>query len=176
MGRKSFAVDLLNQFVIDNFIPYAWSNLWEITDPEETFYLETKQKKIIKKQGLFFFRFCVRPNDYHRNDIHSTNAMNLPAVQYSASYTISIPMLVGSSVTKRNTILDEDPKLKWIYTSQLARKVVESLELLETNSGARINTVREVFGDDKKINSESDGWDKVRSYENNDQRSNWSFV
>ena len=173
MGRKSFAVDLINQFVIDNFIPSAWSNLWEITDPEDPIYLENEQKK----KGLFFFRFCIRPNDYHRNEISSSNsALHLPEVKSYSSYTITIPMLKGQTITKRNTILDEDSKLKWVYTSHLARNVISSLELIDSLSSSKINSFREVFGDDKRFNPKSDGWDKVRSYENNELRSAWSFI
>ena len=79
MGRKSFAVDLINNFVIDNFTPYAWTNLFEVTEPDT--------------RGLFNFVMSVRPNDYHRNYIHSTNALDLPQVEYYGSYVITIPLL-----------------------------------------------------------------------------------
>ena len=47
MGRKSFSVDLVNEFVMDNFRPYAWANLWEETEPDEL--------------GVFSFLMVVSP-------------------------------------------------------------------------------------------------------------------
>ena len=169
MGRKLFSADLINSFVVENFRPYAWSNLWEVTDPEEPIFLENIGKKI----GLFYFRFCIRPNDYERKDLRSTNSSVLPAVEITTPYTITIPMLKGNSITKNNIELDKDAKVKWTYVQHLARNVIKTLDQMDTIAESRITSNKQVFGEEKS--KETDGWSRVRSYENNDLRNEWTF-
>jgi len=156
--------------------------MWEITDSEVPVYLEDKEEQVIKKIGLFFFRFCVVPNDYERgipfsdNYLPSTNSSVFTAVELTTPYTISIPLMRGDSITKNNLELDRDAKVKWIYTSHVARNVLKTLDILDSITERKVESVKEVFGDDIRKVPDGDGWSKLRSYENQDHRSEWSFV
>lgn len=150
MAENSFTVDLINQFVIDNFIPYAWCNDWEISDPNEF--------------GLYFFRMVFRPNEYDR---HAFNP---------SPYDTEIPLIHGSSITKNKKELESDRRLKYQYCCHLSKNVISELELMGSENPSKINTYKEVFGEDKQILPDGDKWSKLRAYENQDHRSEWSFL
>jgi len=150
MGRKSFTVELINQFVIDNFTPHAWCKDWEISNPDF--------------RGLYYFRMVALPNDYDR---HAFNP---------SPYDIEIPLIKGDAITKNNLDLDTDARVKHTYCNQLSNNVIAGLDKLFSSISIQIHSSKEVFGDDKKIVPSGDRWSKLRSYENQDHRSEWSFV
>ena len=176
MGRKSYSVDVLNEFVIDNLTPYAWAHHWWKTEPD--------------KSGRFDFCMMLEPNDYHHsisvNQNHishpSSNSLLscdvLPDPKYFQTYGISISMWNGSACTKNGIPLNADKSQKFKYHTHLAKSVITALDMLVGIAEPKISSVQEVFGE-VNLEGQRDAWKKVICYSSDIDKSNrdeWSFV
>tara|TARA_Y100001963_G_scaffold23871_1_gene31800 strand:- start:601 stop:1137 length:537 start_codon:yes stop_codon:yes gene_type:complete len=178
MGRKSYSVDLLNDFVIDNLTPYSWAEHWWRTEAD--------------KIGRFRFCMLLEPNDYEHTVSYSDlrehishpssntilNSYVLPEPEYFHTYGISLEMWNGSAITTNGLCLDKDKSKKFKYHTHLAKNVLIALEMLHGIVEPKISSVKEVFGDDIQ-EGQRDAWKKVISYSTDiDQvkREEWSFI
>ena len=172
MAMKSWSVETLNSFVMDNFKPYAWCEMWEETIPD--------------RDQMFYFRICVRPNTYARTNnyyragmvwehIPASCCLELPEPEFYQSYVFSIPMLKGESI-KNGKRLEHDPQRKFKYWNHLANQSIRSIELLDLDECHGLKSVKEVFGNNKETTPLATGWEKVASYVDGRPRPEWSFV
>ena len=157
MGRKSFSVDLVNSYVVENFKSFAWCNHYGTTEPQS-------------KNGVFFFYVIVHPNDYARPTIPSSNNLMLPEVSVESNYTIFIPMVSGSQQTKNGKPLDKDALLKFRYFRELSENVIRAIDKLDPRTTwSHIDCSSDVFGVNK-------GWERVTAYEIGMQKKYWSIL
>ena len=178
MGRSLCTVDQLNRFVVNALEPFAWSNLWELTEPN--------------KLGLFYFIMIVRPNVYERhfvygqqlNDIPSSNSLNpiyredlrYPDADFFSAYGIRIPMILGNSITKNGKELEKDGMCKFQYSKRLAEGVFTALERMEDIAEVQISSAKEVFGLDKSKNPKATGRERVEAFMSGRPKHEWSLL
>jgi len=179
MARKSWRIETLNNFVIDNLSPHAWCDLWEVTTPD--------------KNQRFDFKICIRPNSYDRTPrsefggsffhasnqywkhIPSSNSLEFPDDEYFQSYALAIPMLGGGS-EKDGKQLEVDPQRKFKYWNYLANQCIRAIELLDLDVPSSTTNIREIFGNNKEVSVTSNGWEKIASYSDGAPREQWSFI
>jgi hypothetical protein len=172
MVMKSWSVETLNNFVMDNFIPYAWCNMWEETNPG--------------KDGIFYFRAYVNPNTYARTNnfyrsgvfwehIPAACSLEIPDSEFYQSYVIQIPMLLGDSI-KGEKKLEDDPQRKFKYWKHLAKQSIRSLQLLDLDDWQPLKNPQEIFGNNKQTTPSSNGWEKVAAYVLGKPREQWTFI
>ena len=176
MANKSCSIESINKFIIDNFIPYAWADMWELEG--------------IDTNNVFRFRMEVRPNYYERmkwdeyislNDrIHPHHYRNtcaiaggkywqhqLPPVSLDSDYRICIPMVLDR-ITKKGIRFGKDKKLKYHYCSTLSVRALTESQKLDNPPPFELNNSREiVFG--KNLS-------KVKSYIKGNPRKDWAFI
>ena len=170
MARKSYSVELINSYIIDNLTPYAWSNLWETTESD--------------KRGLFYFLMIVRPNDYERkHSLHqqthlcpSSNSLDFPDTDYFQIFGVKIPMITGDAITKRGKTLDDDARSKYDYRQHLAKLTFEALQEIEPNDSLNITAATEIYGFDRKKVDGATGFERVDAYEAGMPKHIWSLV
>ena len=119
MANKSVSIDHINQFIIHNFIPYAWAEMWETT--------------MDSKLGDFKFVMCIRPNIIERTEwrsedstsyrIRSTNSFEMPPPEYYSAYCLELPMIRGYVVGKWGKPLDQDSDRKENYVAHMIRNI-----------------------------------------------------
>ena len=179
MARKSWGVEILNNFVIDNLKAYAWCNLWEVTPPD--------------KNHRFDFKMCVRPNTYDRTPksefggsfhygsnqywkhIPSSNSLEFPDAEFFQSYALAISMLGGES-ERGGKCLDNDPQRKFKYWNYLANQCIRAIELIDLEDRDQTTNVKEVFGYNKETTPNANGWEKVSAYAVGSPREQWAFI
>jgi len=179
MAKKSWLVETLNNFVMDNFKPYSWCDMWEETIPD--------------KNQMFYFKMVVRPNIYDRTPrsefggsffygtgnywkhIPSSCSLELPDPEFYQSFVISIPMLKGDSI-KDGKQLEQDPQRKFKYWNHLAVQSIRSKELLDLEEMQELESPKEIFGNNRETTTNSNGWEKVQSYVSGAPRQEWSFI
>jgi len=172
--KRSYSCDDLNQFVIENFLPYAWSGLWEQTEPESWNSVN----------GYFDFLMTVRPNLSHNKysygnityQTYSSNSLTLEDDSLVKDNVIKIPMIKGNAITKNGIPLDDDHRLKYIYAGWLAKYTVSQIEILDPECCYQIDNPREIFGDNKDKDPDGDPWWRFNSYLNGNDISEWSFL
>ena len=164
MARKSYAIDLVNQYIIDNFRPFAWCHQFGTTEPDQ-------------KTGIYFFHMTVVANAYDRPTLPSANNLLLPELVVENNYTIFIPLVSGSTLTKNGKTLDKDPVLKFRYCRELSENVIRAIDKLDPRTTwSHIDSSSEVFGTNKHNKSGAGGWEKVMAYEAGLPRKYWSFL
>ena len=183
MGRKSYSVDLLNDFVIDNLSPYAWAEHWWRTESD--------------KYGRFHFCLLLEPNLYARDYVlddsyYKSGAMvsktpsansiigtyELPEPNYFQTYGIYMEMWNGSSITTNGIAIDNDKGKKFKYHTHLAKNVITALDMLVGIAEPKISSAKEVFGE-ADVEGQRDAWKKVISYSTDIDKVNreeWSFI
>ena len=163
MGRKLSSVDLVNKFVMANFKPYAWCHQHGTTEPYQN--------------GVFFFYMTVMANDYDRPTLPASNNLMLPETLVESNYTIFIPMVSGSQLTKNNKPLDRDSLLKFRYYKELAANVIRAIDKLDPRTTwSHIECSTEVFGLNKDKNPTASGWERVKAFEIGMPKIHWSFL
>ncbi len=176
MGRKSRSIDQINSYIIDNLAPYAWSNLWELTD--------------LDSRGYFRFIMILRPNEYERHFVYhakdngmiedhsipSSNSFDLPDPEYFQSFGICIPMILGSAVTKQGIPLDDDAKSKHTYISRLAKNTYDSIQEMSDVCSPKINSIKEIFGLDRGLFDRATGWERFEAYCAKMPRHVWTLI
>jgi len=177
MGRKSYSVDLLNDFVIDNLIPYAWADHYWRTEAD-------------RHNGMFYFCMLLEPNQYehtltdefrgisHPSSNTILTSYVLPDPSYFRTYGICIAMWNGSAITNSGVPIDCDKSGKFNYKKHLAKSVLTSLEMMGDLVTPKVTCVDEVFG---SVNTatQNNGWKKVISYSTDIdkvKRDEWSFI
>lgn len=168
MGRKSFSVDLVNEFVMDNFRPYAWANLWEETEPDEL--------------GVFSFLMVVSPQFEDSYKTSSSNSMVILNPEFYGCDVINIPMVRDGSWIwyKRERTKNHISQLKGEYRDYLATACMGALNFMEINRTRLIQSKRDVFGtlhsgNLNQVDHETK-WGKLLAYERGEPRENWSFI
>lgn len=162
MANISISVDSINDFVIENFIPYSWCYMWETTEPAQL--------------GDFKFIMTIRPNVIERNEFHhksglihkitSSNSGEFLPPEYYSCYCLEIPMLLGSSLGKRGKILNHDHKLKSIYVEHLRRYIWFGIE--------KLHGIAEPIME--KDNLFGSSYSRVKSWLDGKHRSEWAFI
>jgi len=164
MARKSWSIDLVNQYVIDNFKPFAWCHQFGKTEPDQ-------------KTGIYFFHMTVVANSYDRPTLPSANNLLLPELVVENNYTIFIPLVSGSTLTKNGKPLDKDPVLKFRYFRELSANVIRAIDKLDPRTTwSHIECSAEVFGTNKNTKAGACGWEKVMAYEAGLPKKYWSFL
>ena len=164
MARKSWSVDVVNDYVIANFMPYAWCHHFGTTEP-------------CQKTGVFFFHMTIAPNDYDRPTLPASNNLMLPEVMVANNTTIYLPMVSGSQKTKNNKPLDKDSLLKFRYFKELADNVIRAIDKLDPRTTwSHIECSKEVFGANRDKELGTTGWERVMAYEAGLPAKYWSFL
>ena len=168
MGRKSFSVDLVNEFVMDNFRPYAWANLWEETEPD--------------RLGIFNFLMVVSPQLEDSYKLPSSNSLVIMSPEFYGCDVINIPMVRASSriwYTRQRT-KNHISQLRCEYRDYLATACMNALDFMEISLRSRLKSKRSVFGtrhsDGSKLTKHQGRWAKLLAYERGEPRENWSFI
>lgn len=168
MGRKSFSVDLINDFIMDNFRPYAWCDMWEETEPDEL--------------GVFSFVMVVSP---HLEDAYRLPSSNNLVISYPEFYgcnVINIPMVKEHSLIWRPQERSDNhiSQLKGKYRDYLILSTLRALDNLEISTVNRKHCKRQVFGSlapaGNAMSSHQARWAKLLAYERGETRKNWSFI
>lgn len=159
MAGKSVSIDHINEFVIQNFIPYSWAHLWETTGESQ----------------LFKFVMCIRPNVYERRnrqmiegewepELPSSNSMEFMPPEYYSSFCIEIPMVRGYAIGKRGASLDSDSDLKERYIIHLKKSISQAA--LNLHGIATLKDPVAPFGVH---------YSNVKSWMNQEPRESWSI-
>ena len=166
MANLNVSADLINEFVISNFTPYAWSNMWETT--EVVRYGSNK--------GSYKFLMMIRPNIIERQEFHepsgqimklrsSNSGYNLPAEYYSG-YCIEIPMVCGDAVTKNGKTINQDSIMKHRYIRQMKRYIWFGI--------GNLHGIAQPMCDEGSLFGSH--YSKVKSWLDGDSRSEWGFL
>ncbi len=173
MANPRCNISSINNFIIDNFIPHAWAEMWELDG--------------IDTDDVFRFVMEVRPNCYERIRYEGSKRLftsrhqdsngraggkywqyQLPHHEHDSEYRIRIPMILENSTTKNGKLIDEDKKMKDTYLNHLAKSALEESQKLENPPPFEINKSRDiVFG--KYLS-------KVKAYIKNNPREQWAFI
>jgi len=168
MGRKSFSVDLINDFIIDNFRPYAWCNMWEETEPDEL--------------GVFSFVMVVSPHLEDAYRLPSSNNLVITHPEFYGCNVINIPMVKEHSLIWRHQKRSKNhiSQLKGKYRDCLILLSLRALDNMEISSIKRKHCKRQVFGSlnpaGTAVSSHQKRWAKLLAYERGEPRENWSFI
>tara|TARA_Y100001963_G_scaffold70949_1_gene98694 strand:- start:3703 stop:4218 length:516 start_codon:yes stop_codon:yes gene_type:complete len=162
MANLNISVDYINQFIISNFIPYAWSHMWETTIPN--------------KNGSYSFIMTIRPNVIERNEfdhtsglIHklmSSNSGNFIPVEYHSCYVIRIPLIKGNSICRGDRELNSDPKMKAKYTGYLENYILDAIDKMYGIAEPKLEG-KSIFGTH---------YSKVKWWMNYQPRKTWTFI
>ena len=195
MAKKCCSVNQINEFIIENFLPYSWLGT---PDGSGAYWLEGEDTNNVMR-----FVMAVRPNDYARDYfeaekmeksgnsfyvdfwgsgslvpdevIPSTNSLNLPVSIKDSDFYVIIPMILGERIVKDGKTLDQDSNLKNTYLRKTARRVVEELAKLEDPPTYSLNRNR---GDDDYLKSVVFGnnFSKIKAFIADKPREDWTFI
>jgi len=168
MGRKSFSVDLMNDFIIDNFRPHSWCNMWEETEPD--------------RLGVFSFVMVVSPHLEDAYRLPSSNNLVITHPEFYGCNVINIPMVKEHSLIWRHQKRSKNhiSQLKGKYRDCLILFSLRALDNMEISSINRKHYKRQVFGSlnpaGTAVSTHQARWEKLLAYERGEPRENWSFI
>jgi hypothetical protein len=184
MAKTCCSVNQINEFIIENFLPYSWLGT---PDGSGAYWLEGEDTNNVMR-----FVMAVRPNSYARDYmeadtfwrsgelvqddiIPSTNSLNLPVSIKDSDFYIIIPMILGQRIIKDEKTLDDDSNLKNTYLRKTARRVVEELAKLEEPPTFSLNSIGR---DDDYLKAIVFGrnFSKVKAFIANKPREEWTFI
>ena len=171
MANSSVSVDSINDFVIQNFIPYAWSNMWSSSKEDGVRYSDEG-----KRLDVISFIMMIRPNDVERNEfnhnigliekLHSSNYGDFLPSEYYSCYCLEIHMIRGDAITKNGIQLNSDSKLKNRYSKHLTSSIWDSIKKLDSD-------VLPIRG---KSNLFGPHYSRVKMMMEGKPRKDWSFI
>ena len=170
MANTLMSADTINDFVINNFIPYAWANMWETTEWERIRISDSE----VRRSGSFSFIMTIRPNIYERKVsydkwtqvIGSTNSYQDLPREYYSSFCIEIPLLCGDYIDPEGRSLNSHTKLKDKYVKHLKNNVWKAVERM-WGIAQPVTTKNKMFG----IH-----YSRVKSWMNGEDRKKWAFI
>ena len=196
MPNTLMSADTINDFVISNFIPYAWSNMWETTEWKRirvgenevgfttnynfTCSNTSKPKSIrisdhgTRRSGSYSFIMTMRPNVYEswKNStgnwelIGSTNSYQELPREYYSSYCLEIPLICGDYLDPHGRSLNNNTKLKDKYVKHLKNHVWSAVERMH-GIAHPVTTKEKMFGVH---------YSKVKSWSRGEDRKEWAFI
>ena len=170
MANTLMSADTINDFVISNFTPYAWSNMWETTDWQRI----RVDDGGVKRSGSYSFIMTMRPNVYeswkvstgHWELLGSTNSYQDLPREYYSSFCLEIPLICGDYLDPQGRSLNNNSKLKHKYLKHLKNHVWSAVEMMH-GIAQPITTKEKMFGVH---------FSKVKSWANGEDRKEWAFI
>ena len=170
MANTLMSADTINDFVISNFIPYAWANMWETTEWQRLRVGDNE----VRQSGSYSFIMTMRPNVYERKVsydkwtyvIGSTNSYQDLPREYYSSYCLEIPLICGDYVDPQGRSLNNNTKLKDKYVKHLKNHVWSAVERMH-GIAQPVTTKQKMFGVH---------YSKVKSWASGEDRKNWAFI
>jgi len=164
------SADTINDFVINNFIPYAWANMWETTEWKRIRISDSE----VRRSGSFSFIMTMRPNIYeswkvstgHWELLGSTNSYQDLPREYYSSYCIEIPLICGDYIDPQGRSLNNNTKLKDKYVKHLKNHVWSAVERMH-GIAQPVTTREKMFGVH---------YSKVKSWLKGEDRKEWAFI
>ena len=174
MANTLMSADCINDFVISNFIPYAWADMWETTEWKRLRVEGEPPNTTVRRSGSYSFIMTIRPNIYERKVsydkwtyvIGSTNSYQDLPREYYSSFCIEIPLLCGDYLDPQGRSLNNNTKLKDKYVKHLKNHVWDAVHSMH-GIAQPVTTKEKMFGVH---------YSKVKSWAKGEDRKEWAFI